>query len=155
MKSFPVTELSLSDSDTSALVEYFYLNKEKIINNGWSGLNYLLINDYPIELQRIIDIINPTYFEQAYFYSNNDNVKPHIDKRRRTVISIPLNDPVVPTKFADGDVYYTGPTVFNTQLEHWVENPGIFRLFVQIELSHSLSIEECYNLYQKNELLVG
>lgn len=153
MKHFYVPELEISKYDTAALVMYFYQNHHKMNVNAHAGLNFLLLDQYPPELQRVIDKINPTYFERAYFYANSTNVAPHIDKRRGAIISIPLLDPVVPASFEDEDVYYDGPTVFNTQLKHWVDNPGIQRLFIQIELKHSMTIEECYDIYYRGELV--
>jgi len=151
---FYIPELEISKYDTAALVMHFYKNCDNMNVNAHAGLNFLLLDQYPAELQNVITKINSQYFEQAYFYANSTNVEPHIDKRRATIISIPLLDPVIPAKFENGDVYYDGPTVFNTQLKHWVENPGIQRLFIQIELNHNMTIEECNDLYQKGNLLV-
>jgi len=151
---FDIPKLNLSKKQREQLVQLYHDNKHLLKANNHSGLNFLIIDTNDTVLQDLVNIINPEYFERIYFYSSWESVEPHVDKRRATIISIPLINDGTPASFKNQDVYYSGAVLFNTQKEHWVTNSNkSFRLFVQIELSHNLDINTCIDLYQKGDLL--
>jgi len=145
----------LIPDDINPLVDYYDEHKGKIKANGFAGLNFLVIDDLPTCLNNIANKVNKEYFQRLYYYSNSEDVARHSDKRRDTVITIPLiNHKNIPTMFDSGPLYYKGPTLVNTLINHWVENPNKeFRLFIQIELKTEYTFEEYVDLYNKGELI--
>lgn len=148
-------ELNVTQNQCVDLINFYRSQEHKLKANNHNGLNFLLIEEHDKNLRDLASRINEKYFERIYFYSSWESVKPHIDKRRATIISIPLiNEDNIPASFHDGNVYYKGAVLFNTQKEHWVINTkNSFRLFVQIELKHGLTIDQCKELYDKGELI--
>lgn len=148
-------ELDLSKNEKDILANFYNQNKNMLKANNHSGLNFLLFDSAPSCLVDIVNKINPDYFNLIYFYSSWSSVKPHTDKRRSVIISIPIiNENNIPAIFHNDKVHYHNAVMFNTQQEHWVINENnSFRLFVQIELSHDLTMKDCIDLYNKGLLI--
>tara|TARA_B110000908_G_scaffold137770_1_gene163560 strand:+ start:4376 stop:4852 length:477 start_codon:yes stop_codon:yes gene_type:complete len=141
--------------EQATLINYYYANEASLHANTVAGLNFLLIDQLPSCLIDIVNKVNPEYFERIYYYSNRGNVARHADKRRGTVITIPLiNKSNIPTSFDSGNVYYHESVLVNTTVEHWADNPDEeFRLFIQVELNEDHTFDEYIQLHIKNDLV--